>query len=489
MRQIWAVTTAAVLAAAGLAAQDDALTAKARAIHERVMTLDTHNDINPSNFTSVCNYTMDLGNQVNLPKMIKGGLDASFFIVYVGQDTSADAFTAAGYDRAYRSAIEKFDAIHRLTEQIAPDKIGLALTSAEARKIHASGRKVAFIGVENGYPLGEDLGRIKEFYGRGARYLSLAHNGHSQLSDSNTGEVEGWKWHGLSPLGKQAIAEMNQVGIMIDVSHPSKESMMQTLQLTRAPIIASHSAMRALADVSRNLDDEQLAALKKNGGVVQVVAFASYVKTDSPERKAALDALRKEFGLPAATPLGAVGAGGRGARGARGAGAPGSDVTAIGPQNPCAGGRGRAGTDTNVAATGSGGSVTTTPAAPPGQGRGRGGRGNALAALSDEQRADLQKKLDEINAKFPPPARATVKDFVDHIDYAVKKVGIDHVGISSDFDGGGGIDGWNGADETFNVTLELVRRGYTEQQIAQIWSGNLLRVMDEVQAVAKESRR
>ena len=489
MRQIWAVTTAAVLAAAGLAAQDDALTAKARAIHERVMTLDTHNDINPSNFTSVCNYTMDLGNQVNLPKMIKGGLDASFFIVYVGQDTSADAFTAAGYDRAYRSAIEKFDAIHRLTEQIAPDKIGLALTSAEARKVYASGRKVAFIGVENGYPLGEDLGRIKEFYGRGARYLSLAHNGHSQLSDSNTGEVEGWKWHGLSPLGKQAIAEMNQVGIMIDVSHPSKESMMQTLQLTRAPIIASHSAMRALADVSRNLDDEQLAALKKNGGVVQVVAFASYVKTDSAERKAALDALRKEFGLPAATPLGGVGAGGRGARGARGAGAPGSDVTAIGPQNPCAGGRGRAGADTSVAATGSGGSVTPTLAAPPAQGRGRGGRGNALAALSDEQRADLQKKLDEINAKLPPPARATVKDFVDHIDYAVKKIGIDHVGISSDFDGGGGVDGWNGADETFNVTLELVRRGYTEKQIAQIWSGNLLRVMDEVQAVAKEGRR
>ena len=125
-------------------------------------------------------------------------------------------------------------------------------------------------------------------------------------------------------------------------------------------------------------------------------------------------------------------------------------------------------------------------ARPAGAGRGGGGRGNALAALSDEQRADLQKKLDAIDAKFPPPARATVKDFVDHIDYAVKLIGIDHVGISSDFDGGGGVDGWNGADETFNVTLELVRRGYTEPQIAKLWSGNLLRVMDEVQAVAKK---
>ena len=184
MRQVWAVIVAAGLAAAGLEAQDDALTAKARQIHERVMTLDTHNDINPSNFTSVCNYTMDLPTQVNLPRMIKGGLDASFFIVYVGQDRSDEAFTPAGYDRAYRSAIEKFDAIHRLTEQIAPDKIGLALTASDARRIYASGRKVAFIGVENGYPIGEDLGRIKEFHDRGARYLSLAHNGHSQLCAS-----------------------------------------------------------------------------------------------------------------------------------------------------------------------------------------------------------------------------------------------------------------------------------------------------------------
>jgi membrane dipeptidase len=468
---MWAGIVAAGLATAGLAAQEDALTARAKAIHERVMTLDTHNDISPAYFTSVCNYTMDVPTQVNLPKMIKGGLDASFFIVYVGQGTGEDAFTPAGYDRAYKSAVEKFDAIHRLTEQIAPGTMGLALTAAGARKIYASGRKVAFIGVENGYPLGEDLGRIKEFHDRGARYLSLAHNGHSQLSDSNTGEIEGWKWNGLSPLGKKAITEMNRVGIMIDVSHPSKESMMQTLKLTNAPIIASHSAMRALADVSRNLDDEQLLALKKNGGVVQVVAFASYVKTDSKERRAALDALRKAFGLPPGTALGGRGAGG--ARGARGAaGAPGSDIAIGARPNPCAAATGEGG------ARGAGG----------GGGGGGRGRGGALAALSDEQRADLQKRLDDLNAKFPPPTRATVKDFVDHIDYAVKKIGIDHVGISSDFDGGGGVEGWNGADETFNVTLELVKRGYTEPQIAKIWSGNLLRVLDQVQDVAKKAR-
>src|SRR6478672_3689776 len=305
---------------AAKAPAEEALIKRAHAIHDKVIALDTHNDISPANFTAERNYTQRLDTQVNLPKMVEGGLDASFFIAYTGQGP----LTPEGYEAAYQEAAEKFDAVHRLTEQIAPDKIQLALTSADVRRINASGKRVALIGVENGYPLGEDeavaLKRVQEFYDRGARYMSLAHNGHSQLSDSNTGEREGWKWNGLSPLGKQAIAEMNKVGLMIDVSHPSKASMMQTLQLTRAPIIASHSAVRKLANVSRNLDDEQLLALKKNGGVVQTVAFNGYVKvaTDSPERTKALDDLRKAFGLPEGTPLGG---GGRG--GARG-GAPGA---------------------------------------------------------------------------------------------------------------------------------------------------------------------
>jgi membrane dipeptidase len=401
--------------------------------------------------------------------MLKGGLDAAFFIVYVGQNQTDDAFTPAGYGRAYQAAIEKFDAVHRLAEKIAPDQIGLALTSADARRIYKSGRKVAFIGVENGYPIGEDIKRVKEFHDRGARYMSLAHNGHSQLSDSNTGEREGWKWNGLSPLGKEVIAEMNRVGIMIDVSHPSKASMMQALAITKAPIIASHSSVRKLANHSRNLDDEQLLALKKNGGVMQTVAFNGYVKIapgDSPERTAALDALRQEFNLPAGTAL-AAGGGGRGGRGGGRGNSPCAPAAA--PAAPTSAARG---------------------AAPVAQG-GRGGRGNALAGLTEEQRTALQSKLAEINTKFPAPvpARATVKDFVDHIDYAVKLIGIDHVGISSDFDGGGGVEGWNGADETFNVTHELVRRGYNEKQIEKLWSGNLLRVLDQVQAVAKKLQK
>lgn len=389
-----------------------ALVAKARAIHQRVLTLDTHNDIDPANFTAERNYTQRLRNQVNLPKMEDGGLDASFFIVFVGQK---DDFTPAGYAAAYEQAMQKFAAIHRLTDEIAPDRIGLALTPDDVRRIAASGRKVALIGVENGYPLGTDLANIKKFFDLGGRYLSLAHNGHSQFSDSNTGEREGWKWNGLSPLGKQAIAEMNRVGIMIDVSHPSKASMMQALELTKAPIIASHSAVRALCDHSRNLDDEQLRALKANGGVAQIVAFSSYVKCDQrmpPERMPALRQLAQEVGLV-------------------------------------------------------------------------GFNADAVTTLPPDKRAIYEKRLAEINQQYPAPPRATVKDFVNHIDYAVKIMGIDHVGISSDFDGGGGVDGWNDASETFNVTLELVRRGYTEEQIAKIWSGNLLRVMGEVQKVAK----
>lgn len=397
----------AVVAGAAAQPADAALVAKAKAIHERVITLDTHVDIDPRHFTATPpNYTQAIDTQVNLPKMEKGGLDAAFFIVYVGQGP----LTPAGYDKAYKDAIAKFEAIHRLTATIAPQRIGLARTADEVRKIAASGRKVALIGVENAYPIGTDLSRIQEFFDRGGRYMSLAHNGHSQFADSNTGERDGWKYNGLSDLGKQAIAELNRVGFMIDVSHPSKASNLQAIALSKAPVIASHSGARALANHSRNLDDEELAAIRKNGGVVQAVAFDGYVKIkppDTPARAAAIAELRK-----------------------------------------------------------------TLPA-------------GGMAAMTTEQRTAFRAAMAEINRTHPQP-RATVADFVNHIDYLVKALGIDHVGISSDFDGGGGLDGWNSAEETFNVTLELVKRGYTEAQIGKLWSGNLLRVMDEVQRVASQ---
>lgn len=397
---------------------------KAKGIHERVITMDTHNDINANNFTPEINYSQRLSSQVNIPKMEEGGLDVSWMIVYTGQGD----LTPEGYDKAYANADEKFKAIHRLCEEIAPDKIGLALTSDDVRSIVASGRKVAMIGVENAYPIGTDISKIKEFYDRGARYMSVAHNGHSQLGDSNTGEGDSvWLHHGLSELGKEAIKEMNKWGIMVDLSHPSKESNMQAIKLSRAPVIASHSSARALNDVSRNLDDEQLMMIKENGGVVQTVAFKSYVNTEKDKAYSdKAEAITKEI-----------------------AAAEGFEIK----------------------------------------------ERSAFRDMSDEQRKKYfsdymtirEKAKPRIEAEVNPVAPpVNVADFVDHIDYLVNKIGIDHVGISSDFDGGGGVDGWNDASETFNVTLELVRRGYTEEEIGKIWSGNLLRVLDEVQAVAKK---
>ena len=403
---------------------EEQLIEKALAIHERVITLDTHNDINVSNFTDSINYSQELDNQVNLPKMKKGGLDVSWFIVYTGQDT----LTETGYAKAYDNAISKFDAIHKLTKEIAPNDIELATTSADVRRISAAGKKVAMIGIENGYPVGTDISRVKEFYDLGARYMSLAHNGHSQLSDSNTGEKDSiWLHNGLSDLGKQVLVEMNKWGIMIDVSHPSKEAIRDMIELSKAPIIASHSSARALCDHSRNLDDEQLEWMKENGGVVQTVAFKSYLNTEknnarSDKTKEIQDRIVDSLGVKWVS-----------------------------------------------------------------------GRSEFRAMTEDEQTKFMETRkqvLDMVDEKVKSmdgfPAAVNVSDFVDHIDYLVNKMGLKHVGISSDFDGGGGIEGWNDASETMNVTIELVRRGYTEEEIGLLWSGNLLRVLDEVAKVAAD---
>ncbi len=399
-----------------------ALVERARAIHDRVVTIDTHADINTGNFTETVNYTMNLDTQVNLVKMAAGGLDVAWFIVYTGQSTLDEA----GYAAAYANAIDKFDAIHRLAEDIAPDEIGIAYTSDDVRRLSAEDKQVAMIGIENAYPVGLDLANIKDFHDRGGRYMSLAHNGHSQFADSNTGEnAQDYIHEGLSDLGREALAEMNKWGIIIDVSHPSKDAIMQMLALTRAPLIASHSSARALTNHSRNLDDEMLLAIKDNGGVVQTVAFGSYI---NEARRVHLEQGRQALTESIATAL---------------------EIDMLAPSD--------------IAQL-------------------SGAARSAYEASIEEVTAQVRARVGaEVNATAPA---ATVADFVDHIDYMVGLIGEDHVGISSDFDGGGGIEGWNDASETFNVTLELVRRGYTEQQIEKMWSGNLLRVLDEVQAVA-----
>ncbi|MGB3776105.1 MAG: membrane dipeptidase, partial [Leeuwenhoekiella sp.] len=234
---------------------------------------------------------------------------------------------------------------------------------------------------------------------------------------------------GLSTLGRKVIAEMNKVGMMIDVSHPSKEAIKQMIELSKAPVIASHSSSRALSEHSRNLDDEQLGWIKENGGVVQTVAFQGYLNKDKDSIWASA---RKELGIKILDSMG---------------------VKYLEEKD--------------------------------------------LEALSDLEKAAYIEKMDSLEpelvekleaAKNLPPA-VNVTDFVDHIDYLVEKLGIDHVGISSDFDGGGGVVGWDDASETLNVTKELVRRGYTGEEIGKLWSANLLRVLDEVQEVAQNLQK
>jgi membrane dipeptidase len=384
-------------------------------IHGRVLTMDTHDDIS-GNFASEKDDVSSPENrrQVSLPKMKKGGLDAEFFAVF----TSVGDRSPASYENAYRNANNLFEAIHRLPAKY-PDLIDIAYTPDDVERIHASGKLVACIGVENGYPIANDITRVKEFYDKGARYITLTHTAHNQICDSSTPRdtAKPEEYGGLSEFGRQVVQEMNRLGMMVDVSHTSKKTTLQVIALSKAPIIASHSGADAVNSNPRNLDDESLKAIKKNGGVVQVVSLADYIKkrVDSPERLAALAAARKEFGIP--------------------------------------------GTQGGAAR-------------------------QAMQALTQEQRTYYREKLRAVDSTYPRTA-VTVQDMIDHLDHIVRVIGVDYVGIGTDFDGGGGVIGFNDASESLNITVELVKRRYTEEEIKKIWGGNLLRVWKEVEKVAK----
>jgi membrane dipeptidase len=404
------------------AASPDPLVQQALAIHRRVLTLDTHVDIGGATYATPA---LDPGGvtalKCDLTKMEQGGLKGVFLAVFVGQGPTDEA----GYAKAWDQAMAKFEAIKRLLAMY-PARAEFARTPADVERVAKTGKRVIMTGIENGYPMGTNLANLKTFYDLGARYITLAHSANNQLSDSSSAREP--LHHGLSELGKQTVAEMNRLGLMVDVSHISEKAFWDVIATTKAPIIASHSGCKAVADSDRNLTDDQLKALAKNGGVVQMVALASYLKPDSPEKQAAVAKLREELGLPA--------------RGRGGAGGPGAGA----------------------------------------------GRGAAGAGMTDEQRAEYAKKMEQfqermkdVDAKYPG---ASLSDFIDHLDHAVKIAGIDHVGIGTDFDGGGGIPGFNDDTEAPNVTIALVKRGYTEVQIRQIWGGNLLRVWTAVEKAA-----
>jgi membrane dipeptidase len=387
---------------------NDALLTRAAAIHRAVMTIDSHDDIS-FDFATAAVDPLNSSRQVTLEKMREGGMDMAFFIVFVGQTER----TAENYAKAKADALIKFEAIHRMAEQMYPEQIDVAYSAADAERIHDSGTLVAAIGIENGYVLGQDLSLLATYHELGARYITLAHNGHNDIADSAQPRArygdENSEHSGISEFGADVIAEMNRLGIMVDVSHISKEAALEAIRLSRAPVIASHSSVYALAAHPRNLDDETLLALRDNGGVMQTVAFDDYVKRQPSEQRTARDALSAEFGIDSR---------------------------------------------------------------------------RDLAELTPEQRREYDQRWSRILDRWPP---GNLQDFVAHIDYAVDLIGIDHVGISSDFDGGGGVSGWQDASETFNVTLALVRRGYSQTEIEKLWGANLLRVWREVEAVAAAS--
>lgn len=385
---------------------------QAKAIHERVITLDSHVDIareymlkpefDPGKTTTM---------KVDLDKMEQGGLDVVFFIVYVAQGQR----TPDGYAAAKKAADIKFSAIHKMADTYS-DRIEIAYHPEDVKRIIDAGKKVAIIGIENGFTLGHDeysLALLEDYYQRGARYLGLTHSGNNDICDSSSaskklGDTPN-ALNGMSEFGLEVVAKANDLGMMVDASHSSKQCMMQATEVSRAAIIASHSGVRAMADSSRNLDDEQMHKLAATGGVLQLVAYTGFIKPDAARDQAFSDleeSVRLEYGA------------------------------------------------------------------------------EEFSYKLHEFTPGYQAGVVQINIDYP---LATVSDYIDQVQYAIDLMGINHVGISSDFDGGGEVDGWSSAAESFNITLELLKRGYSEAQIGKIWGGNLLRVWAEAEQVARES--
>lgn len=400
----------AVLAAcaSGVGAAEAPIATPANAIHAHVLTLDSHVDVIVPG--AVSEYGPGQKDQADIDELLRGGIDAIAFAIAVGPGPR----TAEGYAEARSEANAKLGVIKSFLAANSAHA-SLALSAEDVLKIHLQHKIAVIESFLNARSLGTSLDGIDEFYKAGVRLFGFVHAGNNDFADSSRPIGEpAQEFHGLSPLGKQAVAKLNRLGVIIDVSQLTPEGVLQTLSLSKAPVVASHSAVRALVDNSRNLSDAELDAIKANGGVVQVTAFNAYLVPPPADHRERVRALRAEFGLSPDYPDGPVGF------------IQGADV------------------------------------------------------LSTERHQAFVRKLASLYPK------ATVKEYVDHIDYIVKRIGIDHVGIGTDFNHGAGIVGFRDEGEAPNVTRELVRRGYDEAQIAKIWGGNFLSVFRDVERVAHE---
>ncbi len=373
----------------------------AKALHQRIFTIDTHTDT-PLNFLDE---SFDIGKEndvettrsrVDFPRMKKGGLDAAFFAVFLGQGPTTDE----GYKASYARSRKIFDGIYGALEQY-PEQAELALTSKDGYAIEKKDKQAVYIGLENGYPIGTDLSKVDTFYNLGARYITLCHTRNNQICDSST-DLDGANHEGVSKFGEQVIKRMNELGMIIDVSHISDAAYFDVLEMTKAPVIASHSCARAICDNPRNLSDSMLVALKENKGVIQICILSDYLKTPppNPQRDSAFQAVRERF--------------------------------------------------------------------------------NYFQDLTPEERKQARKAWRDADRNFPKEL-ATVSEIVDHIDHVVQTIGIDYVGIGTDFDGGGGVADCKDVSEMVNITQELLNRGYSDEAIEKIWSGNFMRVFKAVE--------
>jgi membrane dipeptidase len=388
---------------------DPALMAKARKIHDRVLTVDTHCDTP----MTMVGGEFDIGQRhepgqrgsgkIDLPRMAEGGMDAIFFAVFVSQDE----LTPEAYDKAKAAAHEGIDVIHKMCEDY-PQLVGLAISPEDAYQLEKEGKRAAFIGMENGYPIGQDLSLVQEYYDRGVRYITLCHGGDNDICDSST-DRQHPEDNGLSEFGREVVTECNRLGIMVDVSHISDKSFYDLLQATEAPFIASHSGVRAICDHPRNLTDDMIKSLAERGGVIQVCFVSSFLikQKPNPERDKAFSQMREKYG--------------------------------------------------------------------------------PYREIKDEAiRQKVREEYMAIYEKYPGDP-ASVMDLVNHIDHVVALVGVDHVGIGSDFDGGGSLEDCDEVSQMPRITEELLRRGYSEDAIEKIWGGNLMRVFRRVEDISRQA--
>ncbi len=366
-------------------------------LHNSLYTIDSHTDT-PMSFTQTDfdfgkrHDPYSSGSKVDLPRMKEGGLDGIFMAVFLGQRERSPE----GNQKAYEKTLQIFDSIYSVSENL--DDIEIVRTKKEFLRNTSDQKQSFFIGIENGYAIGNNIDLIDTFHNLGARYITLCHTKNNDICDSSNDTTE---HNGLSEFGEKVVKRMNELGMMIDISHASDETFYDVLELSTQPVIASHSCARAICDNPRNLDDEMLKALAENKGVIQMCILSAYVETPlpNPERDSAKKAVWEKHGN--------------------------------------------------------------------------------YYELDDKGKAAFLEDWYAVDRNFPAKL-SNVAKVVDHIDHMVEVAGINHVGIGTDFDGGGGVEDCYDVSQLPNITAELLKRGYSKKEIQKIWGGNLLRVLNQI---------